>query len=73
MIHRVLAFTAAQGHGEIAAERHEVLAFGDDWFATAAEWTHSKADPTVSGAAEEEWMPASWRDEESLWRLLPNS
>lgn len=58
----VLAFTAAQDQGEIAAVRHEVLGFGDDWFEAASEWTRSSA---VAGAAEEDWIPAAWRDEES--------
>lgn len=58
----VLTFTAAHDHGELIAVRHEVLSFGDDWFATAAAWTRSA--PT-DGAAEDEWIPASWRDEES--------
>ncbi len=58
----VLAFTAAQDQGEITAARHEVLGFGDDWFAAASPWTKPIAG---EGAAEEDWIPASWRDEES--------
>ena len=42
--------------------RHEVLGFGDDWFAAASPWTRSAAG---DGAAEEDWIPAAWRDEES--------
>lgn len=58
----VLAFTAAQGAGEVTAARHEVLAFGDDWFAAATPWEKPAAGVA---AAEEDWIPASWRDEES--------
>ena len=58
----VVGFSAAQDAGEIAATRHEVLAFGDDWFAAARPWEKPAAG---EGAAEEDWIPPSWRDEES--------
>jgi uncharacterized protein YlxP (DUF503 family) len=55
-VNGVLAFVAAQGLGELTLERHEVLAFGDDWYAEA----RPMAAARVEGEADASWLPAAW-------------
>ena len=56
-LRRVIGFIAAHGQGEIAAVRREVVAFGDDWFASATPWSAGGEglDPS--------WAPAEWLDD----------
>jgi hypothetical protein len=52
----VLGFVAAQGQGELALERHEVLGFGEDWYQAA----RPMAAPAVAGDDDASWVPAAW-------------
>ena len=53
----VLAFVAAEAGGELIQERHEVLAFGDDWYRDA----RPMAAPAAA-ADDASWVPAAWLD-----------
>ena len=58
-VNDVLAFVAAQGLGELALERHEVVPFGEDWYAAARPMAATPtADHDVS------WVPAAWLDDD---------
>lgn len=59
-VNGVLAFVAAQGLGELALERHEVLAFGDDWYADA----RPMAAPVAGREDDASWVPAAWLDDD---------
>ena len=55
----MLAALCAQADGgEVAAVRHEVLGFGEDWFAAAE--PYGKPEDADADAA---WIPAAWREE----------
>jgi uncharacterized protein YlxP (DUF503 family) len=56
-VNGVLAFVQAQGLGELALERHEVLSFGDDWYSAA----RPMAAPAAAGD-DLSWVPAGWLD-----------
>jgi hypothetical protein len=58
----VVGFVVNHGQGEVAAERHELLAFGDDWFAEARPWVAPLPDEAGAGA-DASWVPAAWLDE----------
>ncbi|MEZ4402710.1 MAG: DUF503 domain-containing protein [Kofleriaceae bacterium] len=58
-VRRVVGLVIAHGQGEVAAVRHEVLAFGDDWFAAATPYGKPAPDSADAG-----WAPAAWLDEE---------
>jgi len=52
----VLAFVEAQGLGELAHTRHEVLGYGDDWYAAPAVDRRDDADHS--------WVPSEWLADE---------
>ncbi|MBK9032908.1 MAG: DUF503 domain-containing protein [Myxococcales bacterium] len=62
LVRRVVGLVVAHGQGEVAAVRHEVLAFGDDWFAAATPYAKPEADSADAGA-DATWLPPSWRDD----------
>lgn len=57
-VRRVVALCAQADGGEVAAVRHEVLGFGEDWFAAAE--PYGKPEDADADAA---WIPAAWREE----------
>ncbi len=58
-VNGVLAFVASQDGGELALARHEVLSFGDDWYADA----RPMAAPAAA-ADDTSWVPAAWLDDD---------
>jgi uncharacterized protein len=54
-VQAVLGFVAAEGLGELALARHEVLTFGDDWYQAAVPMAASP-----SAADDTSWLPAAW-------------
>ena len=57
VVRKVVALCVAQPGAEVAAVRHEAVAFGDDWFAAAT--PYAKPEPDAEAA----WIPAAWKDE----------
>lgn len=62
LVRRVVGLVVAHGQGEVAAVRHEVLPFGDDWFAAATPYGKPEAD-SADADADAAWLPSSWRDD----------
>jgi uncharacterized protein YlxP (DUF503 family) len=52
----IVAFVEAQGLGELAHSRHEVTAYGDDWYQAPANSARSDDDQS--------WVPAAWLADE---------
>jgi uncharacterized protein len=60
----VLRQAAGVDGAQIAAARTEVLALGDDWYASAAALNRSWDDKVGTGDDDQSWVPGEWLADE---------
>ncbi len=60
----VLRHVSGVEGAQLAAARTEVLPFGDDWYASAAEQGRSWDDKVSATDDDLSWVPGEWLDEE---------